>query len=296
MVLPALEHHRLPQTQTKGLSPVGVSRPLFRRAGNQQHVPQAGQAGNHEAVGHSSGWQSGVPLYGQAGPTVYTHERELRLAEVTEFREGVRPLLKMGRLGCLLMQFPWSFRFTPENRRYLIELRRAFGEFPLVAEMRHASWAREEAVGTFIDYKVGFCNIDQPVFEKAMPPTAFLTSSIGYIRLHGRSALPQGREYRDGNIARNDYLYPESELADWVDRAQRIGRYADAVYVITTNDAAGKAVVNALQVQSLLGVRETKYPADLVRRHWPKLARRESSSLQHSLFGEGMVVPERAVA
>ena len=57
------------------------------------------------------------------------------------------------------MQFPWSFRFTSENRAFLIDLRRTFHEFPLVAELRHASWLADEAKGTLIDYKIGFCNI-----------------------------------------------------------------------------------------------------------------------------------------
>ena len=35
----------------------------------------------------------------------------------------------------------------------------------------------EEAIGTFIDYRVGFCNIDQPEYTRAMPPTALLTSA-----------------------------------------------------------------------------------------------------------------------
>ncbi len=85
------------------------------------------------------------------------------------------------------MQFPWSFRFTAENKDFFIRLRRAFHEFPLVAEMRHSSWMAEEAVGVFLDYRVGFCNIDQPEYTRAMPPTAYLTSGVGYVRLHGRN-------------------------------------------------------------------------------------------------------------
>ena len=43
------------------------------------------------------------------------------------------------------------------------------------------------SIGTFLDYRVGFCNIDQPEYTRAMPPTAFLTSGVGYVRLHGRN-------------------------------------------------------------------------------------------------------------
>src|SRR5712692_5200343 len=110
----------------------------------------------------------------------FTHARILEEAEISRFKEGLWPLLQAGKLGAVLMQFPWSFRFTAENREFFIGLRRAFHEFPLVAEMRHSSWMSEDAVGTYLDYRVGFCNIDQPEYTSAMPPASFLTSPVGY--------------------------------------------------------------------------------------------------------------------
>lgn len=227
----------------------------------------------------------------------FTHERELSASEVGVFKDGLWPLWKAGRLGCLLLQFPWSFKYTPENREFFIRLRRTFHEFPLVAEMRHESWMREEAVGTFIDYRVGFCNIDQPRFEKSMPPTAFLTSAIGYVRLHGRIGVPGVRESEESAAARNDYLYSESELEEWDARIRRISAHSDATYVVTTNDASRKAVVNALQLQAMLGVRAAKAPGELMRRHRVALARfQDSGPFQNSLFPDLTVTSGRAVA
>ncbi|MBZ5602892.1 MAG: DUF72 domain-containing protein [Acidobacteriia bacterium] len=203
----------------------------------------------------------------------FTHSRVLHEEQIREFKEGVRPLMQARRLGALLMQFPWSFKFTAENREFFIQLRRAFSEFPLVAEMRHSSWMAQEAVGTFLDYRVGFCNIDQPEYTRAMPPTAFLTSEVGYVRLHGRNpqnslgafdrSAPRGRQH--------DYLYTEAELAEWAKRIERIGQFADSTYVIFNNDASAKSVVNALELQAMIkGVRTTaprelrrKYPVQL---------------------------------
>src|SRR5579863_9163830 len=158
----------------------------------------------------------------------FTHARILEDAEVQTFKDGLWPLLRAGKLGAVLMQFPWAFRFTAENREFFIKLRRAFSEFPLVAEMRHSSWMAEEAVGTFLDYRVGFCNIDQPEYVRAMPPTAFLTSSIGYVRLHGRNPRNSlGAFDRSAmRMRQHDYLYSEAELAEWAARIERIGRYA----------------------------------------------------------------------
>jgi uncharacterized protein YecE (DUF72 family) len=199
----------------------------------------------------------------------FTHDRVLDPAEMAVFREGLMPLLKSAKLGALLMQFPWSFRFTEENRDFFIRLRRAFHEFPLVAEMRHDSWMLDEALGTFIDYRVGFCNIDQPEYTRAMPPASFLTSGIGYVRLHGRNpANALGAYSQDAPRQRqHDYLYNARELAEWAARVERLRRSAERTFVITNNDPGGKSVVNALQLQRALETGRDLAPPDLRGRY-----------------------------
>jgi len=205
----------------------------------------------------------------------FTHARALEEPEVAAFKEGLWPLLRGRKLGAVLMQFPWAFRFTGENREFLIKLRRAFHEFPLVAEMRHSSWLAEDAIGTFLDYRIGFCNIDQPDYTRAMPPTAYLTSGIGYVRLHGRNPKNSLGGYDRGfsgqtlaRLRQHDYLYSGAELEEWIKRIERIHRYAESTFVIFNNDAAGKSVVNALQLQSMLGAPGVAAPPDL-RRGYP---------------------------
>jgi len=209
----------------------------------------------------------------------FTHDRSLDQAAIAASKDGLWPLLAAGKLGCVLMQFPWSFRFTSENRDFLVRLRRAFHELPLVAEMRHASWMRDEALGTLIDYNVGFCNIDQPVYTKAMPPTAYLTSRVGYVRLLGRDREDWNREFgRNGSGAarprppRHDYLYSPAELAEWRDRIDHIRAFAPTAFVIAANDAGGKSVVNALQIAALTGDDRKEAPAGLIRRFPRELA------------------------
>src|SRR5579863_7136 len=205
----------------------------------------------------------------------FTHSRVLDDAEVAAFADGLRPMLRAKKLGALLMQFPWSFRFTAENKDFFIRLRRAFHEFPLVAEMRHSSWMAEEAVGVFLDYRVGFCNIDQPEYTRAMPPTSYLTSGVGYVRLHGRNpANALGASIHDkshnktaARLRQHDYLYTEAELDAWSKRIAHIQRFAERTFVVFNNDAAGKSFVNALQLRAALtGVRGSA-PRDLRRKY-----------------------------
>lgn len=185
----------------------------------------------------------------------FTHDRNLAGADVDRYKEGLRPLLRAGKLGALVMQFPWSYRFTEENRRFFIELRRTFHEFPLVAEMRHESWLYDEALGTFIDYRVGFVNVDQPRVIRAMPPTSLMTSAISMVRLHGRdSSRWQQRFATEEEAQHTDYLYSGAELEEWRPRLDKLSRYSGSLFVTCNNDAGHKAILNALQLEEMLGV------------------------------------------
>ena len=209
----------------------------------------------------------------------FTHMRVLEDSEIAAFKEGLWPLLKAGRLGALLMQFPWSFRFTAENQDFLIRLRRAFHEFPLVAEMRHSSWMAEEAVGTFLDYRVGFCNIDQPEYTRAMPPTALLTSGIGYVRLHGRNpANALGAPIHDKT--RSIGAAAPARLSLYAKRSSTAGPSASSTssaspsepsWCSTTTPAARASSTRWNSARQMTGVRGSA-PRDLRRKYPVELA------------------------
>ena len=228
----------------------------------------------------------------------FTHERLIGSGDVAQFKDGLWPLLRARKLGCVLMQFPWSFRYTQENREHLIALRRAFHEFPLVAEMRHGSWTHEEALGTLIDYRVGFANIDQAVYTKAMPAASFVTSSIGYVRLHGRNPQDWQREFglAARPIAAHDYLYSRQELLEWKPRIEHVQQHSALTFVFANNDVGGKAVVNALQLAQMLGEESRLAPPDLIQRFPRELAEFHSDRpMQDALFA-GYEPDHRAVA
>ncbi len=179
----------------------------------------------------------------------FTHERGLDVPSVEAFCTALRPLRRAKKLGALLVTFPWSFRFTQENRDYFIQLRRAFAEFPLVAEMRHESWGCSEAVGTFIDYRVGFANIDQPDHIRAMSPASNLTSGIGYVRLHGKQRPDWYVDFEERQPSRGaGYKYSVAELDQWQARIQDVAAFADKSFVFFTNDAGGQSFWNAMEM------------------------------------------------
>jgi uncharacterized protein YecE (DUF72 family) len=182
-----------------------------------------------------------------------------------EVKQGLDPLAESGKLGALLIQFPISFKNTPENRDYLGQLLRRFEGYPRVIEVRHASWNNEEILRSFTENAVSFCNIDQPLLGRAIRPTTHATAPIGYVRLHGRN-YDQWFEHEKPHD-RYNYLYSAGELARWKPRIEEIARNTDVTYVIANNHFEGKAAVNGLQLKHMLSGRKVKAPQVLVERY-----------------------------
>ena len=203
----------------------------------------------------------------------FTHERDTRwtAADERDVRVALDPLLAAGKLGAVLVQFPWSFRRTEENREWLGDIVSAFGHVPLVVEIRHESWNVPHFYESLAERGVGFVNIDQPLFKRSIKPSAVVTSPTGYIRVHGRNYKEWFRE--SANVReRYDYLYSPDELSPWVARTEEIAQSAEEIYVLTNNHNLGKAAVNALQLESMLTRSLVNAPAPLIETYPEALA------------------------
>ncbi len=185
-------------------------------------------------------------------------------------KAGYDALAAEGRLGALLMQFPISFRNSNENRDWVDALIAKFGAYPLAVEVRHDSWTNEGTLRYFAGKGVAFCNIDQPRLGKAVGPTEHVTAPLGYVRLHGRN-YDQWFEHEHAHD-RYNYLYTEQELAPWKARIEQVAAKTDKLFVVANNHFEGKAVVNGLQLKSMISGRRVPAPEILVK-HYPELER-----------------------
>ena len=204
----------------------------------------------------------------------FTHEQSAgawTAAEVREARLALDALAAGGRLGALLLQFPWRFKRTPESREWLGDLVAAFADLPLVVEVRHDSWLVPEFYDSLAERGVGFVNIDQPLFKRSVKPSATTTARVGYVRVHGRNAKDWFRQDAGVN-ERYDYLYSAEELAPWVQRTREIAAEADEVYVVANNHYRGQAMANVVMAQSLLSGGPVPAPAQLVAAYPDALA------------------------
>jgi uncharacterized protein YecE (DUF72 family) len=216
----------------------------------------------------------------------FTHERGKATGDDEKvFRDGIDPLVEAGKLGAVLIQFPWSFKNDREERSYLNQLCERFKDYPLVVELRHESWNHPRILQTLEDLGVGLCDIDQPLFANSIKPSAEVTSSIGYVRLHGRNYQNWFREEADV-VERYDYLYSRDELEPWVERIKQVSEKAKETFVITNNHARGQSLVNAFEVLALLEEKRMPGPAKLIE-SYPRLAESvepDDESAQGDLF------------
>jgi uncharacterized protein YecE (DUF72 family) len=201
----------------------------------------------------------------------FTHVREaLDTRSLNQWHSAMEPLRRAGRLGAVLVQFPWSFKRTRPNAKYLDALTLALAPDPLAIEMRHDSWNSADFLAWLRERGHAFCNIDQPRLGHCLPPTEHVTAPLTYIRLHGRNTENWFREEADV-AERYKYLYSKEEIGDWVERFRRLIEKAEKVFVITNNHTEGRAVVNALQIKAMLTDSKVEAPPGLVRRY-PELA------------------------
>ena len=203
-------------------------------------------------------------------------------------RAGFDVLHAAGKLSAVLLQFPFSFHRTRETVAHLSALLKRFADYPLVVELRHASWQTAETFAMLREAGAGFCNIDQPIIGRSLEPSAEATSPVGYVRLHGRrydtwfsddAAVPSHERY--------NYLYSTEELAPWAKRIEKVAERSREVFVITNNHYQGKGVVNALQLISILKGSKVKVP-EALREQFPELeAVADRPPAEPSLFPMG---------
>lgn len=216
-----------------------------------------------------------------------THEADAVWEECAPFAQALAPLQDMGRLSALLMQFPYSFRRSPGALERVERIAEAFAEFPVVLEVRHASWLTDESLAWLEARRISFANVDQPRIGSSISGTAVTTGNVNYVRFHGRNYRNWFREDA-GRDARYDYLYGPAELVPWAAKVRRLASAGRDTFVIANNHFQGKAVVNALELRHMLQGEPVQVPPDLVRTYARLGAIAESDlapvSVQPSLF------------
>lgn len=172
------------------------------------------------------------------------------------FGELLDPLLRAGRLGAVLAQFPPWFDATRGNARWLEQVRERWAHVPLAVEFRHPSWlesSRRARLQSLLEAnRLGYVCVDEPVAPGGgVPPVVMVGHpELAMLRLHGHNV---GGWRRGASVAeRFDYLYAPAEIEPWVESARELSSKCERVQVIFNNCVRDYAVLGAKGFAALL--------------------------------------------
>ncbi len=193
---------------------------------------------------------------------------EVVAEDVERFQEGLEPIAESGKLGCLLAQFPPSFKHDEESLTYLEDLLRQFARYPLAVELRHRSWTdNPDSFRLLESHGVAWCMIDEPKFRTSIGDVP-LTSKVGYFRFHGRNAMEWWKGDRE---SRYNYLYSPQEVSALAEDVKEVAEHTQDVYAFYNNHFGAKAVVNALQMKLQFGQKPSEPLPEPLLERYPEL-------------------------
>ncbi|MGQ9730426.1 MAG: DUF72 domain-containing protein [Candidatus Zipacnadales bacterium] len=185
-----------------------------------------------------------------------THERSGEAQLFRVFQEALVPLIEEQKLGCVLAQFPNSFKPTEESVEYLHLLKEFLYQVPTVVEFRNRQWLSADTFNLLQHLDLGFCCVDEPRISGLLPPVAMRTSNIGYVRFHGRNV--HAWYHHEETWQRYNYLYSHEELQEWVDKVKRMAEDSAETFVFFNNHYQGQAAINAEMFAELLELPQRK--------------------------------------
>ena len=190
-------------------------------------------------------------------PGAFTHEREKFVETLVPFKESIQPIVDSGMLGCLVAQFPYSFKASREGLEHIVKIKVGM-EQPLVVEFRHVSWQKEDIYEFLQDHGIGYVNVDLPRIPGLPTPSQVVTADVAYVRFHGRVDAKTWWEPEEAK-QRYAYLYNEDELKEWVPHIRGMESRAKSTYVVFNNHFRGFATQNAAMMKRIVsGERSSK--------------------------------------
>lgn len=178
-----------------------------------------------------------------------THEvSEQWMQRASELREALRPMKDAGSLISTLFQFPYSFKYTVENRRYLSRLIEVCAATKPAVEFRHADWIRTAVFDELARRNVTVVCPDLPPLANLPRFRPIATSSVGYIRLHGRNTE---HWWSGTNETRYHYCYSDAELRNIARNARSLAGEVETLVIAFNNHFAGNAFNNAVKLNTM---------------------------------------------
>ncbi|HAM49970.1 MAG TPA: DUF72 domain-containing protein [Nitrospiraceae bacterium] len=188
---------------------------------------------------------------------IYIKDSSLLKTVAEMFREALEPLVKGGKLGVLVFQYPPWFQYSKAGFDFILQGKELMDGLPVALEFRHGSWLTPEKRDKVLEFlsknNITYIAADEPQYGTlaTVPFVPALTSDIAYFRFHGRNKenwLRKGIE----TTLRFAYKYSEEELRGFVPAIEQISKRAKTTLVMFNNCHLDYAVRNAIGMRELL--------------------------------------------
>jgi len=201
----------------------------------------------------------------------FTHQTDPPVsdAELSAYKEGLKPLEEAGKLLAVLVQFPFYFCDSTKSRSRLGHIAESFSEYVKVLEVRDRSWSKPEALEFIRANRFNLACLDMPWARNSFRERALVTGTLGYLRLHGRNRDAWFSKDADRD-QRYNYLYSDHEMNQVLHRIEEMRKLSQRLVVIWNNHYQGKAMTNACQTLSNLKGGRVRVPP-LLKQVYPEL-------------------------
>lgn len=173
-------------------------------------------------------------------------EAAISLQDIDVFKNSIEPLVRYGKLGTLLAQFPPSFKNEGYGQQILTAVIKTFGQYRLAVELRHRSWSDDPDITALLkENNVAWVQIDEPKFKSSIAEELPITSDTAYFRFHGRNAELW---WTGDTETRYKYLYSAEEIKELADRVKSAAEQTQLLFALFNNHWRGFAPRNAVDM------------------------------------------------
>ena len=178
--------------------------------------------------------------------------------DVDLFNHSIEPLVKYGKLGALLAQFPPSFKNDGYGQQILGAVIKTFIQYRLAIELRHSSWSDDENTAKLLkENNVAWVQIDEPKFQSSIADEVPLTSDMAYFRFHGRN---KEMWWQGNSETRYKYLYSSEEIDELAGQVRAAAGKSEFLFAFFNNHWQGYAPRNAVAIKRTLGLPVLELP------------------------------------
>ena len=186
----------------------------------------------------------------------FTHKSKFGPENIAAVKSVLHELNEAGRLGAMLIQFPFSFAYNNVAVEFISRLAEIFDVYNKVIEVRHSSWLNNEVTEIFENMNLTFCSIDQPQIGKSISFEPVITSDRMYIRFHWRNKEGWSKSINNFNKTQSPeeaneryrYLYSPGELVEIQQVINILRSKVKEIYIILNNHPGGNAIANAFEL------------------------------------------------